>query len=51
MSKKEIPIFISSELKVTASEDVDAQKDLLLENTNNTSIDELLKNNEITKEE
>lgn len=49
MQKKESPTFIPSELKVTASSEVDLTEELLAENTNNTTIDELLIDNE-TKE-
>lgn len=49
MQKEESPIFIPSELKIIASSDINIVEDLLAENTNNTTIDELLIDNE-TKE-
>jgi|688.fasta_scaffold538719_2 hypothetical protein len=49
MQKEESPTFIPSELKVIASSEIDVVEDLLTENTNNTTIDELLIDNE-TKE-
>jgi hypothetical protein len=36
------PIFIDSTLKVTASEELDVTKELAAENTNNSTIDQLL---------
>lgn len=49
MQKKDPPIFIPSELKVTASTELDVTEELLAENINDTTIDELLIDNE-TKE-
>lgn len=47
----DIDNFIPSTLKVTASEDLDIQKDLEAENASNKSLDELLaENNESEKE-
>jgi hypothetical protein len=46
-----IDIFIPSTLKVTASEDLDIQKDLESENASNKSIDELLAENNESKKE
>lgn len=36
------PVFVDSTLKVTAKEDIDMSKELAHENTNNTTIDQLL---------
>jgi hypothetical protein len=44
------PVFVESILKVTAKEDMDLTKELAQENTENLSIDELLAQNEKTKE-
>lgn len=46
-----LPIFVDSTLKVTAKEDTDITKELALENTENTTIDQLLsKQDDKTKE-
>ena len=36
------PVFVDSTLKVTAKEDIDITKELATENTENTTIDQLL---------
>jgi hypothetical protein len=40
------PTFVDSELKVTASEDLDINKELASENTTNKTLDQILAENE-----
>lgn len=41
-----LPTFVDSELKVTASEDLDINKELAAENTTNKTLDQILAENE-----
>ncbi len=52
VNSKDLPVFVDSTLKVTAKEDIDLNKELAQENTQNTTIDELLviQNNDKIKE-
>lgn len=42
-----IPTFVDSELKVTASEELDMTQELAAENTTNKTLDEILAENKI----